>query len=253
VHSRPDPAASVIKKADAASVGPSDHSGKPRPLARLAEFLQVIKLEDCLAHADSSSGAERAHFIEALRQSLLKRIEAIRRCLRLCASVEIKQRRLGITIYPPAKREKESDREASTQVGTSMWGGQIVDPRIVGDTQITHKGEDRPLSAPMLPRIVGFDVPQLHEHVDSSVDEAIIALLDLAPGARWTELFVMKCEALASQLSLAEVRVEGSRIYFYGSISDSRALADAVMSIVHVLNDQLMREDNDAASREDNS
>lgn len=130
---------------------------------------------------------------------------------------------------------------------------QMVDPSIVEDTQTDYKQEDQPLSASMLPRIVGFDVPQLHERVDSSTDEAIIALLDLAPGARWTELFVRKCEALASQLSLAEVRVEGSRIYFYGSISDSRALADAVMSIVHVLNDQLMREGNDAASREENS
>lgn len=51
----------------------------------------------------------------------------------------------------------------------------------------------------MLPRIVGFDVPHLHERVDSSTDEAIVALLDLAPGSRWTELFVRKCEALASQ------------------------------------------------------
>lgn len=129
----------------------------------------------------------------------------------------------------------------------------MVDPSIVEDTQTNCEQEDQPLSASMLPRIVGFDVPQLHERVDSSTDEAIIALLDLAPGAHWTELFVRKCEALASQLSLAEVRVEGSRIYFYGSISDSRALADAVMSIVHVLNDQLMREGNDAASREENS
>ncbi|HGM7318992.1 hypothetical protein NJF45_03235 [Stenotrophomonas maltophilia] len=106
------------------------------------------------------------------------------------------------------------------------------------------------MSASMLPRIIGFDVPQLREHVDLSADEAITALLDLEPGARWTELFVMKCEALASQLSLAEVRVEGSKIFFYGSISDARGLASAVMSIVHVLNDQLMREGNDVASRQ---
>lgn len=128
-----------------------------------------------------------------------------------------------------------------------------MDSSIVEDTQFAREQEDQQLSASMLPRIVGFDVPQLHEHVDSSTDEAIIALLDLAPGAHWIELFVKKCESLASQLSLAEVRVEGSRIYFYGSISDSRALADAVMSIVHVLNDQLMREGNEAAAREENS
>ena len=101
----------------------------------------------------------------------------------------------------------------------------------------------------MLPRIVGFDVPPLHERVDASTDEAITALLDLAPGARWAELFLNKCRALASQLQLADVRIEGSRIYFYGSISDSRGLADAVTSIVHVLNDELMRERNHAASR----
>ncbi|WP_238379902.1 MULTISPECIES: hypothetical protein [Stenotrophomonas] len=101
----------------------------------------------------------------------------------------------------------------------------------------------------MLPKIVGFDVPPLRERVDASADEAITALLDLAPGPRWAELFVMKCESLASQPSLAEVRVEGSRIFFYGSINDARALADAVISLVNVLNDQLMREGNDNASQ----
>ncbi|WP_429621198.1 hypothetical protein [Stenotrophomonas sp. AN71] len=106
------------------------------------------------------------------------------------------------------------------------------------------------LNASMLPRIIGFDVPPLHEHVDSSADEAITVLLDSEPGAHWAELFVIKCEALASQLSLAEVRIEGSKIYFFGSISDARELADAVISIVNVLNDQLMREGNDAASRD---
>ncbi|WP_322547551.1 hypothetical protein [Stenotrophomonas geniculata] len=105
------------------------------------------------------------------------------------------------------------------------------------------------MNASMLPRIVGFDVPLLHERVDASTDEAITALLDLAPGARWTEMFLIKCRALASQLQLADGRIEGARIYFYGSISDSRGLADAVMSIVHVLNDELMRERNHAASR----
>ncbi len=46
VHSRPDPAASVIQEADPAFVGPSDHSGEPRPLAWLAEFLQVVELKN---------------------------------------------------------------------------------------------------------------------------------------------------------------------------------------------------------------
>lgn len=32
--------------ADPAFVGPSDHSGKPRPLAWLAEFLQVMELKN---------------------------------------------------------------------------------------------------------------------------------------------------------------------------------------------------------------
>ncbi|WP_447899026.1 hypothetical protein [Stenotrophomonas maltophilia] len=54
------------------------------------------------------------------------------------------------------------------------------------------------MNASMLPRIVGFDVPLLHERVDASTDEAITALLDLAPGARWTEMFLIKCRALAS-------------------------------------------------------
>ena len=108
------------------------------------------------------------------------------------------------------------------------------------------------MSVSMLPKIIGFDVPPLYEQVDASLDEAIIALLDLAPGPRWSELFTMKCGMLASQLSLAEIRVEGSRIYFYGSISDARALADAVTSVVNALNDQLMRESNGTASQDGN-
>lgn len=46
VHSGPDPAASVVQKADAAFAGPSNHSGKPRLLAWLAEFLQVMELKN---------------------------------------------------------------------------------------------------------------------------------------------------------------------------------------------------------------
>lgn len=161
------------------------------------------------------------------------------------------------TCWPDNSSVNGSSRASSVDrasllglVGKFLLERLIVDLCTVGNTEIAPEREDRSLSASMLPRIIGFDVPRLQEHVDSSTDEAIIALLDLAPGARWIELFLMKCEALATQLSLAQVRVEGSKIYFYGSISDSRALADAVMSIVHVLNDQLMREGNDAAGQE---
>jgi len=99
----------------------------------------------------------------------------------------------------------------------------------------------------MLPRIVGFVVPPLRENVDSFADEAITALLDIEPSARWTELFLIQCGALASQLSLAEVRIEGSEILFYGSVCNARELADAVAAMVATLNERLMQEGNLAA------
>ncbi len=106
------------------------------------------------------------------------------------------------------------------------------------------------VSASRLPRIVGFDVPRLHQQVDSAADEAITALLDQAPDEQWTDRFLQQCATLASQLSLAEVKVEGTRIAFHGSIADARALADAVIALVNNLNDQLMQEGNLLAGQE---
>jgi len=106
------------------------------------------------------------------------------------------------------------------------------------------------VSTSRLPRIVGFDVPRLHQQVDATADEAITALLDQAPDEQWTGRFLQHCATLASQLSLAEVRVEGTRIAFHGSIADARALADAVIALVNRLNDQLMQEGNQLAGEE---
>lgn len=106
------------------------------------------------------------------------------------------------------------------------------------------------VSTSRLPRIVGFDVPRLHQQVDATADEAITALLDQAPDERWTGRFLQQCATLASQLSLAEVKVEGTRIAFHGSIADARALADAVITLVNRLNDQLMQEGNQLAGEE---
>ncbi|WP_230116084.1 hypothetical protein [Stenotrophomonas lactitubi] len=106
------------------------------------------------------------------------------------------------------------------------------------------------VSASRLPRIVGFDVPRLHQQVDAAADEAITALLDQAPDEQWTDRFLQQCATLASQLSLAEVKVEGTRIAFHGSIADARALADAVIALVNNLNDQLMQEGNLLAGQE---
>lgn len=89
VHSGPDPAASVIQEADPAFVSPSNHSGEPRPLAWLADFLQVAELEDRFIQADSSSGGERAPLFQALGQSLLKRGRVVLKRLQSCASASI--------------------------------------------------------------------------------------------------------------------------------------------------------------------
>lgn len=106
------------------------------------------------------------------------------------------------------------------------------------------------MSASRLPRIIGFDVPRLHQKVDASADEAITALLDIAPDALWSARFLQQCGTLASQLSLAAVKVEDSRICFHGSTADARALADAVIALVNRLNDQLMQEHNQLAGEE---
>jgi len=83
------------------------------------------------------------------------------------------------------------------------------------------------------PRLLGFDVPDLQENVDESEDEAIIAMLDVAPHAAWLALFNDRLDALKSDLGVAGVEVEGPSIRFYGSISDGRRLATAVASLIN--------------------
>lgn len=89
VHSRPDSTASVVQESDTAPVGPSDHSGRPRLLAWLAEFLQVVELKNRFVQADSSSGKERACLLKPLGLSILDRVGAILKCLQPCANASI--------------------------------------------------------------------------------------------------------------------------------------------------------------------
>lgn len=81
-------------------MGPPDHGGKPKLLAWLAEFLQVVELEDRFDQADSSSGGERAPFLQALGQSLLKRVGIVLKRLEPCTSASIKKIKLCMKIHP---------------------------------------------------------------------------------------------------------------------------------------------------------
>lgn len=83
------------------------------------------------------------------------------------------------------------------------------------------------------PRLLGFDVPDLQENVDQTEDEAIIAMLDVAPHPSWLALFDARIDALKNDLGVAGVEVDGPSIRFYGSISDGRRLATAVASLIN--------------------
>jgi len=107
VNSRPDPAASGIKEADTTPGGPSDQSGKPRLLDWLAEFPQVVELKDRFVQTDSSSGGERAPFLEALGQSLLKRVGVIPKRFQPRASASIMQLQLSMKIHCPCQKREE--------------------------------------------------------------------------------------------------------------------------------------------------
>ena len=82
------------------------------------------------------------------------------------------------------------------------------------------------------PRLLGFDVPGLHARVDPAQDEAIIAMLDGEPSAQWLQIFDRHVGALKGELGLAGVEIEGRTIRFFGSITDSRRLANEITGLI---------------------
>lgn len=93
-----------------------------------------------------------------------------------------------------------------------------------------------PVPDSSVPRLLGFDVPTLQARVDHGVDEAIAAMLDVIPDARWLKLFGERVAALKGELGLAAVELDGTSILFFGSIADSRRLASAVSALINAIN-----------------
>lgn len=85
---------------------------------------------------------------------------------------------------------------------------------------------------PSAPRLLGFDVPDLQATVDQAEDEAIVAMLDVAPSARWLQVFHRRVDALKGELGLAGVQMDGRTIRFYGSVADSRRLANEIAGLI---------------------
>ncbi|WP_422506495.1 hypothetical protein [Stenotrophomonas sp. GZD-301] len=83
------------------------------------------------------------------------------------------------------------------------------------------------------PRLLGFDVPDLQADVDPAEDEAITAMLDIEPSEPWLRVFDRQVEALKGELGLAGVLVSGRTLRFYGSVADSRRLANEVTRLIH--------------------
>lgn len=82
------------------------------------------------------------------------------------------------------------------------------------------------------PRLLGFDVPGLQATVDQAEDEAIVALLDVEPSARWLQVFHRRVDALKGELGLAGVQMDGRSIRFFGSVADSRRLANEIAGLI---------------------
>jgi hypothetical protein len=82
------------------------------------------------------------------------------------------------------------------------------------------------------PRPLGFDVPGLKAKVDHAEDEAIVALLDVEPSARWLQVFHRRVDALKGELGLAGVQMDGRSIRFFGSVADSRRLANEIAGLI---------------------
>lgn len=85
---------------------------------------------------------------------------------------------------------------------------------------------------PNAPRLLGFDVPGLQATVDHAEDEAIVALLDVEPSTRWLQVFHRRVDALKGELGLAGVEMDGHSIRFFGSVADSRRLANEITGLI---------------------
>lgn len=85
------------------------------------------------------------------------------------------------------------------------------------------------------PRITGFLVPQLVKSVDVRSDGAIVAMLDRAPSDLWVSIFRREVAELQGAMGIAEIRIEGAEILFFGSIADARALANGVRTLVDTI------------------
>lgn len=57
-------------------------------------------------------------------------------------------------------------------------------------------------------------------------------MLDVAPSARWLQVFHRRVEALKGELGLAGVQMDGRTIRFYGSVADSRRLANEIAGLI---------------------
>lgn len=82
------------------------------------------------------------------------------------------------------------------------------------------------------PRIVGFEVPPLKARVDVIRDAPIVALLDIEPSDDWVRTFNLEVSDTKGELGLAEVSIEGRRIFFFGSTANGRRLAESVRTLV---------------------
>lgn len=85
------------------------------------------------------------------------------------------------------------------------------------------------------PRITGFLVPQLVKSVDVRSDGAIVAMLDRVPTDAWIDIFRREVAELQGAMGIAEIRIEGAEILFFGSISDARGLANSVRALVDTI------------------
>jgi len=82
------------------------------------------------------------------------------------------------------------------------------------------------------PRITGFLVPRLVKSVDVRSDGAIVAMLDRPPSELWVSIFRREVAELVGAMNIAEIRIEGAEILFFGSIADARGLANDIRELV---------------------
>jgi hypothetical protein len=81
------------------------------------------------------------------------------------------------------------------------------------------------------PRIVGFDLPANIGSVPDP-DAPIIALLDIAPASGWMEVFEREAAVLPDGQRLAQVTLDGDRIFCLGPALDPKVLMPALRVLV---------------------